>query len=136
MIVIDASALAKYVLEEDNWKLVARVMRAKTYSLDLAVKEVANAIWKKAVVLKVEPPEIAARRYRILRMLIDNGIIELESELDYIDDAFDLAIETGLTVYDALYIAQAAKKKAVLVTSDKKQAKTAQELGLTVNFIP
>ena len=136
MIVIDASALAKYVLREEGWELVARAMTVRTVSLDHVVKEVANAVWKRAVVLKVEPVDVAVRRYSILRKLVDKGIVVLEDELSYIDEAFDIAVRTKLTVYDALYIAQALRKGATLVTSDKRQAMAAEELGVQVNYIP
>lgn len=136
MIVVDASALAKYVLREDNWELVADAMKARTVSLDHVVKEVANAIWRRAFVLRAEPAEVAARRYRILRKLVERGIVELEDELAYVDEAFSIALRTGLTVYDALYVAQAARRGAALLTSDEKQARVARELGLQVIYVP
>ncbi len=48
MIVIDASALIKYVLYEENWEVVATYIREKKplYSIDHIIKEAGNAIRK------------------------------------------------------------------------------------------
>jgi len=47
--VIDSSALTKYLLKEKGWK---KIYFSKECSLDLAMKEVANAIWKRVFLLK------------------------------------------------------------------------------------
>ena len=43
-----------------------------------------------------------------------------------------MALKTGITVYDALYIALAVEKKLLLATLDERQAKTAQALGAKI----
>jgi len=48
--VIDASAIAKYVLREAHWEQVRDQLTAEPCSLDLALAEVANAIWKHQVI--------------------------------------------------------------------------------------
>lgn len=136
MNVIDASSLAKYVLREDSWIEVRRSLEKETVSVDHVLKEVANAIWKKAIVLKLEPIEVAWKRYQVLQKLVRENIIVLEDELDYLDEAFKIALENNITVYDALYIAQTLRLKATLVTSDKKQAQVAEKLGAKVHYIP
>jgi predicted nucleic acid-binding protein len=42
--VIDSSTLAKFLLKESGWERVKGILTGKPYTLDLAVKEVANAI--------------------------------------------------------------------------------------------
>lgn len=51
MIVIDASALSKYVLKEEGWEEVRRFVRERRplYSVDHVLKECFNAIWKRAL---------------------------------------------------------------------------------------
>ena len=46
MIVVDASALAKYILREEGWKGVGSFIKEKKplYSLNHLIKEVGNAI--------------------------------------------------------------------------------------------
>ena len=50
MIAIDASAIAKYVLREAHWEQIRDYLAVEPCSLDLALTEVANAIWKHQVI--------------------------------------------------------------------------------------
>ncbi|MEM1611366.1 MAG: type II toxin-antitoxin system VapC family toxin [Sulfolobales archaeon] len=49
MRVIDPSSLIKYFSREEGWDRVRDLMRDGVITLDLAVKEVANALWKKVL---------------------------------------------------------------------------------------
>lgn len=51
-------------------------------------------------------------------------VVEFEDK--YILKIFEIALKTILTIYDALYIALAVKKKLPLVALDEKQAGAAQ----------
>jgi predicted nucleic acid-binding protein len=134
--VIDASSLAKYVLKEAGWREVRRALEEETVSVDHVLKEVANAVWRKAVILKLEPVEAAWKRLHVLLKLVEEGVIVVEDEQKYLSEAFKIAVENKIAVYDALYLAQAIKLKAALVTSDEKQANVARELGIKVHYIP
>ena len=72
----------------------------------------------------------------ILLKLIREEIIKVESQNKYLDHAFKIALNNGITIYDALYIAQAVEKQAELLTSDKKQAITAEKQGVDTIYIP
>jgi len=50
VIVVDASALAKYLLREEGWEEASRYVRTMRplYSLDHVLKEVTNVVWKDA----------------------------------------------------------------------------------------
>ena len=61
-------------------------------------------------------------------------MIVLENELKYLDRAFEIALEHGLTVYDALYVAQ-AEKLGELLTSDEEQGEVASALGIAVYLV-
>jgi len=52
VIVIDASAITKYVLKEEHWEQVRNYLTAEPCSLDLALAEVSNAIWKHQVIYR------------------------------------------------------------------------------------
>lgn len=136
MNIIDASSLTKYVLREKGWDEVRRVLEEESVSVDHVLKEVANAIWKKAVILRLESIEVAWKRYQALRKLVEGNIIVLDNELNLLEEAFRIALENHITIYDALYIAQALSLNATLVTSDKKQAQVAEKLGVKVRYIP
>ena len=136
MIVIDASALAKFVLREENWERVYEVLSKETISVDHVVKEVANAIWKHYSIYKACSLDAAVKRFQLLRKIIDEELVSLESELKYLDKAFEIAIQNNIPVYDALYIAQAITHSTPLATSDKRQADIAEKIKVQVVYIP
>lgn len=132
MIAIDASSLAKYILREKNWRDVRDPLVDEVFSLNLALAEVSNAVWKHNVLYGKISEEQANKMFKALEKLRDVVIFEpLEK---YLESAIKIAINKIITVYDALYIAQ-AKEIGKLLTSDEKQRKTAKELGIDVVFI-
>jgi len=124
--VIDSSALIKYFSREEGWERVREVMLEGVVTLDLAIKELSNALWKK--VHRAEMSIDIARS--ILEDLITNKAIPIEGEDKYLDKAFDIALEHGLTVYDSLFIAMALKRNLDLITCDENQASIARKLGV------
>ena len=132
MIVIDTSALAKYILKEEGWRGVYEVIRTNSpiYSIDLMLKEIANVIWK-YVKRRLINDEIALELFDAVIDLVDSGVILLEPERDYLRNALEIALHSSVTVYDSLYIAQAMRRGSLL-TSDKEQADAARRLGISV----
>lgn len=121
MRVIDSSSLIKYFVREDGWRHVRELMLEGVISLDMAVKEVANALWRR--ILQGEMSyEIALK---IVRDLVVNRVIPLESEDKYVEKAIEIGVKSKITVYDALFIALAKELSLELITSDKKQAEAA-----------
>jgi predicted nucleic acid-binding protein len=136
VIVIDASTLAKFILREKNWERVYEVLSKETISVDHVVKEVANAIWKHYSIYKACSLDVAVKRFQLLRKIIDEELVSLESELKYLDKAFEIAAQNDISVYDALYIAQAIARSIPLATSDKRQADIAEKIKVQVVYIP
>ncbi len=134
MIVIDASTLAKYLLKEEGWLSVEEYLLEGVRSVDLVVKEVANAIWKHVVVHKMVSIDIGLELYKQLKKLVEENVIVLESQEKYLDKAVEIALNYGVTIYDSLYIAQALRYEELL-TSDKRQAGIARKLGVKVHRI-
>ncbi|NQE54434.1 Ribonuclease VapC3 [ANME-1 cluster archaeon GoMg3.2] len=133
MIVIDASAIAKYVLKEEHWGQVRDYLTAELRSLDLALAEVSNAIWKHQVIYRKISSSEATVLFKVLQKLGADVLI-LESFAGYLRGATEIAVNDKLTIYDALYIAQ-AQRYGHFVTSDDFQRKIAVKLGLEVVFI-
>jgi predicted nucleic acid-binding protein len=125
--VIDSSVLTKYLLKEKDWEKIHEILLERPYTLDLAMKEVANAIWKRVFLLKDMDIK---RAFMILNDLFDMKLLRVEPQDNYLKLAFEIAINTGTALYDSLFIAQAFSKNAILITADKKQYKTTSELGL------
>ena len=137
MIVVDSSALAKYLLREEGWEGVEEILRSReALSLELAVKEVLNTVWKHAVLLGNITENVAFEKYRALKMLLENEVIVLEPQDRYLDEALRIALGHSITFYDALFIAQARVRKATLLTSDGSQSSVAEGLGVPVIYIP
>lgn len=132
MIIIDASALAKYVLKEPNWLAVEKYL-IDAKSVDHIVKEVSNAIWK-AYVREIISMEDAMKKLNALLELIGTNII-LINELEVLKDAVEIAFKEKITIYDALYIALAETENTELVTCDTKQADIFKKRGGTVYYI-
>ncbi len=49
---------------------------------------------------------------------------------DLLREAFNNALEHGISIYDALFIALAKGRELELVTSDEKQARIAKKMGV------
>jgi len=135
--VIDSSAIAKFILKEEGWRSIEKTLIdliERPYTLDLAVKEVANAIWRRTILLRDLSVESAVR---LLNHLLDlrRKVLRVEPQDQYIVQAFMMTLENNIAIYDALFIAQAMAKKAMLVTSDKRQFDIAQKLGVEVMYM-
>ena len=133
MRVIDASAIAKYLLREEHWEQVRDQLAADPCSLDLALAEAANTIWKHQVIYGRISDREASLLYKALQKLGADVLI-LESFVGYLTAAVELGVKEKLTIYDALYVAQ-AQKHGYFVTSDEPQRTVAVNLGLEVVFI-
>jgi len=132
--VIDSSAIAKFLLKEEGWLRVKGFLLEKPYTLELAVKEVANAIWRRVMLLR----DISVgKAFIILNDLLElkKYLLVVEPQTPYLSQALKIAIENKVTVYDALFIAQALAKQAVLITSDEKQCKLAENLNIETVYI-
>lgn len=126
MRVIDSSALVKYFSRESGWEEVERIMLEGVVTLDLAVKELANALRKKVSGNEMSF-EIAAR---IIRDVVEGKPFPVEPQEPYLVEAFEMALRNDVTVYDALFVAMAKRKGLELVTCDEKQAKAARREGV------
>jgi len=126
--VIAASVIAKLIMREENYVEAAKEVEADGETLDLAILEVANVILKyyKREMLSAQE---ARERFEELKELSETLII-----IDFkkfLEQAFETAMATNLTIYDSLYIVSSNK----LVTSDVKQAEIAKQHGRNVILI-
>ena len=127
--VIDSSALAAFLLKEEGWKRIREILREKQYTLELAIKEATNLIWKRVKLLR-DIDESKALTILGDLLSLRRTALRIEPQDVYLTQALDIALKNDATIYDSLFIAQALVKKAILVTSDKKQAEIASRLGI------
>ena len=122
MIVVDASSIAKVVLQEEGWERVPLSIDAAT--LDYSFVEAANAVWKAVLQGRVSAEE-ARRKVEALR-LIASALVVFRAT-DYLERGLEIALIEGITVYDAVYVALAEDKGATLYTCDKEQYSAARK---------
>ena len=131
MKVIDASALIKYVNRESGWERVQEYILAGCITVDIALKELGNALWKR--VMRKELTEKQA--IEIMDFVLKKKLVKLFPQEPLLIEALKFSIRAALPVYDALYIMLAKSLKTELITSDKKQAEKAEEVGVNSIFV-
>ncbi len=95
-------------------------------SVDIALAECLNVIWKHINLLKDLEPKEAGLAIEDLIKLYDDLAITPTRELK--DEAMHVAISQNITVYDALFIAAAQKVNATLYTADKELCEKTNKL--------
>ena len=128
---IDSSSLVKFFSKEPGWRNVRKLILEGVVSLDLSIKEVANALWKK--VLREEMT--AQDASKIISDLIGAEVIRLTDQRNYIQKAFEIAVKNKITIYDSLFIALAKELRTELITSDSRQAEFAEKEGVRVRIV-
>ena len=131
MRVIDSSSLVKFFSKEEGWEKVAQTIEEGVITLDLSIKEVANALWKKILIGEMNE-DLAIK---ILYDLLKSEAIIIVNQDDYLVEAFKIANRNKITIYDSLFIALAKSKNLELVTSDKKQYEIAKNEELNAHLI-
>ena len=134
MIVIDTSALCKFLLKEEGWREVVPYLQpeSNTHAVEMLLTETANVIWKNVRVYENLSRVDGEKLLSALELLVDKGVITIEENRKYLRRAFELSVEHNIAIYDSLFIAQAQKLNATLVTCDEKQGKVAEKMGITV----
>ncbi len=115
--VVDASAVAAAFFQEPHAKAAESLLASgkKLHAPDLLAAELANVIWKRFGRNEIDAEEAS-------QLLADFQSLPFvwTSSQDLIDTALELAIATGRTVYDCIYVALAVKTGCAMVTADKR----------------
>jgi predicted nucleic acid-binding protein len=115
--VVDASVIIKWYVPEGDYE-AARAMRTAETALaapDLLFAETANIVWK--LVRRCEMT--SSRGIEIIEEIVAAPFITVSNQ-SLAQDALDLAIATGLSAYDASYVALAIRIDKILITADEK----------------
>ena len=124
-IVVDSSVFAAMAFDEPNAEeALALVSGCEFYAPTLMAFEVTNTAWKKIT-------RTPALRPGILESLS----VALSTPINWTEVNFDetlkLALETGLTAYDASYLYLAQTLGMPLATFDRKLSSAAQARGIS-----
>jgi len=123
-LVLDSSILVKLVTNEPNSKQARTTITAlikkgyALYTVDIALAESLNAIWKHTKIQKDLKPEETKPITQDLIKIYDKLNIITTRELT--EEATNIALAQNITIYDALYIAGTQKLNAILYTADQK----------------
>ena len=105
---------------------------AGNYVQELTIYEVLNTLWKEAYILrrmsKKEAESLLDVFVQLLSYLKILDLRGLESEV------FKIAVENGLTAYDASYLTLARREKLTLVTEDVKLRNVASTMIRVVSL--
>jgi predicted nucleic acid-binding protein len=109
---------AIFFKEDSSEKAEMAVENYKLITVDLAIAEVANVAWKRVMFFD-ESKEIALKALRKSTNFI-TGACEVISTRKLLEDAFAIAIEDKITIYDSFFIAASEREKVPLLTTDGK----------------
>lgn len=130
-LVVDASVVVKWFVPEVHSEAAAAVLDGP-HDLcvpDLLYPEVGNVLWKK--VKRGELREGEAEE--VVKALCRLGV-EVFPSGPLLPAALRLALATGSTVYDCIYVCLAASVRAPLVTADRRLV-TAQARGPLARWV-
>jgi len=123
-LVLDASVAAKWFLPAAGEPLTSEAQdllvrfthgQIRFFVPDLFWPELGSVLWKAAVHRRITHAQ-AEKSIALARQL---GLLILPG-VDLIERALSLALESGRSVYDSMYIAAAIEKSVELVTADEK----------------
>jgi predicted nucleic acid-binding protein len=118
-LVVDASVAAKWFFEEDQSAAARRLFSSRRTLIapDLLGVELANAIWK-----RVQRKELDVDAAANILADFQRLAVEIAPSAPYLPAALELAMITGRTVYDCLYLSLAISQQTQVVTADKRFA--------------
>jgi len=126
--VVDASVVIKWFVPEIHGHAARQLLSAphEYFSPDLLFSEVGNVIWK-----KVRRGELTAEQGHRLAADISRVAVDTVPTRGLLVDAHALAIATGLTVYDSMYLALAVRLKTEMITADDRLSRAIAAHPLT-----
>lgn len=124
LLVLDASVAAKWFLPRAEEPLAEEALallrqyaggEVELIVPDLFWAELGNILWKAVRTRRI--PEKAATQ--ALRDMLRYGLPTVGG-IPLAEDALTIALSTGRTVYDAIYLALAVQRETIFVTADER----------------
>ncbi len=117
LLVIDASVAAKWCFDEEfsteSTQLISE--RNQLLAPDLIWSELGNIIWK-----RVSRGLLAKEDIRVMATTLLQVPLQIVPSQTMMVQAVELAITTGRSVYDSMYVALAVDRGCVLITADTR----------------
>jgi predicted nucleic acid-binding protein len=134
--VIDASVAAKWYFAEPGHQTADRLLAARIagerelLAPDLIVPEFANVLWK-----HVRRQECSRETADAILALWEVDRPSLVASSLLVSQAFQLAADLDLSVYDGFYLALALAIEAPLVTADRRLARAGRSVSAQIELI-
>ena len=115
--VVDACVAVKWYLPEDETVSALQVVNGlnELHVPDFFLIETDNILCK-----HVRRGLIRAEQANAFRRLLRDVPMRIHAVLEFQDEAFDLAVRTGRSIYDCLYLALAVRLGGQMVTADRR----------------
>jgi predicted nucleic acid-binding protein len=130
--VVDASVVIKWFVPEIHAEAARRWLDASHdyVAPDLLFPEVGNVVWKK--VRRKELEEAEAKQ-----LVADLGQVAVEAvgSRSLLQDALAVALTTGITVYDAMYLTLAVRLETEVITGDDRFASKIAQHALLAKHV-
>ena len=116
-VILDASVVAAAFFPEKYSEQARALLLSDTvlHAPDLIHAEVASVIWKRHRRNEIDSEEACELLADMLALPL-----ELTASEQLVCDALKLALRTGRTVYDCLYVALAVQKNTIMVSGDQR----------------
>jgi predicted nucleic acid-binding protein len=121
-LVVDASVVAKWFLAEDGSPAARRLIspRRKLIAPELVGVELANVIWKRVQREELDSDNAGEILADFQQVAVHS--LEIVASGPYLPAALSVAMATGRTIYDCLYLSLAMNRQTRLITADKRFA--------------
>ncbi len=116
-VVIDASVIAAALFPEPHSAAAKAILASGQgfCALDLVYAELANVIWKRHRRREIDAKEAADLLSDVMGLPLD-----ITPSEQLVGPALELALRTGRTVYDCLYLTLALRIKSVMISNDRR----------------
>lgn len=118
-VALDSSVLAAmFFKEEASQSALNAVAEPDLITLDLAVVEVGNVAWKRAVLCD-EDKDLTLKALQKCQTFISDACEVVRAE-ELVAEAYEISIAGKAAFYDSLFLALAKRENVPLLTLDKK----------------
>jgi predicted nucleic acid-binding protein len=130
--VVDASLVIKWFVPEIHSEVARRWLDASHdyVAPDLLFPEVGNVVWK-----KVRRKELAESEAKQMIVDLAQLAVETVAARSLMQDALAVALTTGITVYDAMYLTLAVRLETEVITGDDRFADRIAEHPLLARHV-
>jgi predicted nucleic acid-binding protein len=119
------------LLKETRFEDISEILTLGASSHAQLLTESSNAIAQARKNGRVDE-EGARKMVESMLELVRSSSITIHTDQDLIEDAFRIAVDYDLTIYDSVFLALAQKLRGPLLSRDRKQIEAARKLGIEI----